>query len=71
MKTVAKAAAEAHTNLNIFAAVMSLMEGGHVYGPDAGSAATTARKIIRLCLAEQQKQLMIYDKNITALKGTS
>lgn len=70
MKTAAKAAAEAHTNLNIFAAVMSLMEGGHVYGPDAGSAATTARKIIQLCKAEQQKQLVIYDKNIAALKGT-
>jgi len=68
VSAAAKAAAEAHTNLNIFAAVVSLMDGGHVYGPSADSAAQTARKIVQLCKAEQRKQLLIYDKNIAAVK---
>lgn len=56
------AAAHAHSNLNIFAAIVSILEGGHIYGPGAGSACRTADKIITLCKAEQARQLAAYDK---------
>jgi hypothetical protein len=55
-------AAHAHTNLNVFASIISLLEGGHVYGPGAGSAQRTADKIIALCKAETARQLAIYDE---------
>jgi hypothetical protein len=56
------AAAHAHSNLNIFAAVVSILEGGHIYGPGAGSANMTAAMIIELCKAEQARQLDAYDR---------
>ena len=52
-----RCAAEHHTNLTIFAAVVSLMEGGHLYG---SSPHKTAEKIISLCKKEQQRQLKLY-----------
>lgn len=53
-------AVRAHTNLSTFACVVSLLEGGHVYG---GNPRTdrAAQKIINLCIAEQQKLLRDYD----------
>lgn len=54
-------AARAHTNLNTFAAVVAVLEGGCVYGDNA-----TARKIIALAQAEQRRQLRIHDKHTEA-----
>lgn len=57
--TMAIEAAEARCNLHAFAAVVTLLEGGHVTGHRAGEAAA---KIIKLAKAEQQRQLAEYDK---------
>lgn len=66
-KEHASAAARAHTNLNTFGAVVAILEGGCVYGPNA-----TADMIIKLCKAEQHKQLRIYDRHVAAIaKGTT
>lgn len=51
-------AAEAHTNLTVFAAVVSLLEGGHLYGSASNDAAAL---IIDLCRDEQQRCLRAYD----------
>lgn len=68
-KERAKEAARAHTNLNTFGNIVSILEGGSVYGH--GSASTTASKIIVLCKSEMNKQLRIYDRHIAAIaKGT-
>lgn len=53
-----KEACQAHTNLNIFAAVVSLLEGGHLYGCDNDAA---AQRIIGICKREQDKCLRRYD----------
>lgn len=59
----ARAAAEAHTNLTMFASVVSLLDGGHIYGPPPASVQT----IIRLCHREQQRYLRAYDEAIAKL----
>lgn len=56
-------AARAHTNLNTFGSVVSILEGGQVYGPNA-----TASRIIAMCKKEMQRQLKIYDKHVEAAK---
>jgi hypothetical protein len=53
------AAAEAHTDLNTFVAIVSILEGGTVY---TASGKCTAAKIISLCQAESQKQIKVYDR---------
>lgn len=64
----AKLAAEAHSNLNLFASVLALMESGLVYGNSGDSQGVTARKIIALCKAETRKQLTVYDRHIAAIR---
>jgi len=56
-------AVEAHTNLNIFAVIVAILEGGCIYG--GGTAQTTVSKIVKLCQQEQQRQLRIYDREDT------
>jgi hypothetical protein len=56
-KNLIKEAAEAHTNLNLFAAIQALLENGLVYGGENAAAA----KIIAICRKEQNRQLAIYD----------
>jgi len=56
-----KAAAEAHTNLNVFATVVSILEGGHLYGATSDRA---AQRIIELCKAEQSKCLARFDRAV-------
>lgn len=55
-----KEAMNAQTNLNIFAAVEVLLEGGTIYGRTPAAAG----KIIAICRAEQQRQLRIMDKAV-------
>lgn len=66
VRVAAKNAAEAHTNLNFFGAVLAMLEGGLVYGNDSNSAKATARKMVTLCKTEMGKQLTIYDKQVAA-----
>lgn len=62
-------AAEAHTNLNIFAAVVSLLEGGHLYS--SGACHTATSRIIRICKAEEIKWLAEYDRNVALARKYS
>ncbi len=57
-------ATECHTDLNIFAAVQRILEGGCLY---TNSGDATAGRIIKLCLAEQQRQVRRYDKIMAKL----
>lgn len=61
-----RAAAHAHTNLNTFAAVVTLLEGGHLYSGDLPAVP----HIIRICKREQAIQLRLYDAAVArALKA--
>ncbi|MBD8540906.1 hypothetical protein IFU00_01265 [Oxalobacteraceae sp. CFBP 8761] len=53
----------AKSNLNIFGAVVALLEGGTVSGGDNAAK----RKIIEICHKEQQRQLKIMDKAVAAV----
>jgi hypothetical protein len=56
----AKRAAEAHSTLNTFAAIIAILEGGCTIAADAYP---TAEKIIKLCKRAQRHQLYYYDRN--------
>jgi len=60
-KREAQKAAEALANLATFASVERMVEGGGIHGPGSSTANDTARKIIRLCQEEQQRQLRLMD----------
>jgi hypothetical protein len=49
----------AKSDLNIFAGVQALLEGGTVSGSNAAAA-----KIIAICRAEAQRQLRLMDKAV-------
>ncbi len=59
VKAIEKAA-EALSDLNTFGIVVSTLEGGHLHAPSN----TAAQRIIKICLAEQQKRLRDYDHNV-------
>lgn len=61
MSDAAKKAARHHTTLNTFASIVRILEGGTVYDEKAHG---TARKIIKLCQDEEQRQLARYDAAI-------
>lgn len=56
-KTHAKKAAQAHSNLNIYYAVIRLLEGGLLYD----DRHETATRIISLCKQQAAEELVIYD----------
>jgi hypothetical protein len=66
-KKSAKLAANAHTNLNTFGAVIAILEGGCIYGATSDSAGVTANKLIKLCQAETHRQLVLYDRHLAAV----
>lgn len=57
-KEAVRRAAEAHTNLNTFGTIQTIVEGGHLYR--VGS--TAANRINKICEDEMQKQLRLYDR---------
>ncbi|VVE84935.1 hypothetical protein [Pandoraea sputorum] len=59
-----KDAACARTNLHIFGAITSILEGGALCG-GLGSDRVAAR-IIAMCQKEQQRLLATYDKAVAA-----
>lgn len=65
--SAARLAAEHLATLNTFASLVAVLEGGTVYDPKASA---TADRIIRLCHAEQQRQLKRYDAALAKTKAT-
>ncbi len=59
-KSAVKRAAEEHTDLSVFSAIISILEGGSLYGH--GRA---AQKIIDICKRETSCCLYAYDKYAT------
>lgn len=55
----AKEACEAQCNLNMFAGVVAMLEGGTIRGK---AATKNAQRVIALCRAAQQVELRAYDK---------
>lgn len=60
-----KAAMDAHANLNIFASIAAILEGGVIYGGENAAA----KKIIGICNKEQQRQLRLQDKAVAAINA--
>lgn len=60
-------ATEHHTDLNIFAAIMALCEGGLIYSIRGQKAAA---QIVQLCRVEQQMQLRAYDRAVARAHST-
>jgi hypothetical protein len=54
-------AAEALSNLNIFAAIETILEGGHVMGGATNGGIAAKAKIIAICKAERRRQIRIFD----------
>lgn len=63
-REIAKEAAQAHTDLNIFYGVIALLEGGTV----SSDAQPHDFRIIRICQQAGQKCLARYDRAIEALE---
>jgi hypothetical protein len=55
-----------HTDLNVFAIVVTILEGGHLYDAASERAAT---RIITACKREQQRLLRLYDEGVFELCG--
>ena len=55
-----KAAAVAYSDLNTFAIAQAIMESGFLHS----SSYKGAERIIKICLAEQQKRLREYDRAV-------
>ena len=54
-------AVEAHTDLNIFRAIKTILEGGSVHSQKGKRA---AEKIIKICDAQMLAQIKIYDAEV-------
>lgn len=65
-KQLIEDAADAHTRLNTFYAVIALMEGGLLPG-GSDAANETAQTIIGLCKDQAQLDLEEYDKTVARL----
>ncbi len=48
-----------HSDLNIFAAIVAILEGGTIY---TANGRVTAARIISTCKAAQQRALQSYDR---------
>jgi len=60
---------EHHANLNLWAAVVTLLESGGLYGGDE-TQNRLRNKVIDLCKAEQQRQLRLMDRAVLKLPVT-
>lgn len=60
-----ESAAEALSDLNTFAIVVSILEGGHVHAPSYAGA----QRIINICQREQAKRLREYDRAVEKAGG--
>lgn len=55
-------AAQAHSNLNLYASIVSLLDGGHLYGANDETGCAAQLRIIRTCQSEQARWLRRYDR---------
>lgn len=53
-------AASAHTDLNTFALIVTILEGGHVYLNESDKV---AKQIIDICVKHTDRCLRIYDQS--------
>ena len=53
-----KEAADALSDLNTFAILVTILDGGHIHAPSHAAAS----RIIRICKAEQDRRLRDYDR---------
>lgn len=58
-------AAEALSDLNTFAIVVSILEGGHLHAPSYAAA----QKVIGICQREQAKRLREHDRAVEKAGG--
>lgn len=68
LQKLAKEYSDAHVRLNVFYAVIGLLEGGTMPG-GSNSANATAEKIIAMCKGEAQKQLRIHDRALRDIEA--
>lgn len=61
-KAAMQRAAEAHSNISAFQAVVALLEGGLVYG--GGKSSRVAARIIKVCQAQCQHELQNFDREM-------
>ena len=61
LKATINDAAHALCDLNTFASIVTILEGGHIYMPGSHKASA---QIIQICRREQQKRLMEYDRAV-------
>lgn len=61
-------AARALADLNTFALIVSILEGGHIY---VSSSHTAAGRIVTICQREQKKLLKAYDAAVEKAGGGS
>lgn len=59
-KEAVRRAAEAHSDLNVFAAITTILEGGHIYNSDEVTLRSVDR-ILKICRDQQQRCLREYD----------
>lgn len=57
-------AARAHSNLNTFATIVTILEGGHLYDNRTYKA---AQRIIAICKQQQQRELRAFDRALGAM----
>jgi hypothetical protein len=62
---MSKDAEKAYSDLNTFAMIVTILEGGHIYLDDSDVA---ARTIIKLCKKQQQLCLRSYDAALSRSK---
>ena len=67
LRQIAVEAAHAHTNLNVWAAVVAILESSSLYGPSSQHRA--APRVIAIAKREEQKFLRKYDAALAALEG--
>jgi hypothetical protein len=59
-------AADSKSNLNVFYALIAILEGGCILGESANKAAA---QIIKICKAEAHRQLGVYDVAVAMLES--
>lgn len=61
---LAKLAADAHTNLNVFHAIVAILEGGTLYGPRPRRA---KERIIAICQMAARCELAAMDRALESI----
>ena len=59
-----KDAAEAHSNLTVYGAVISILEGGCIHG----GRYKDSNRIIKIAKEAMQKELILYDAAVAMIK---